>query len=66
MPPGEPSREFPCGLHLPFPEPSLNLPVNSPAGCTSPSSRSQESLEPIKLIGCAIGIGGVLLYSLVQ
>jgi len=26
----------------------------------------QESLEPIKLIGCAIGIGGVLLYSLVQ
>jgi hypothetical protein len=44
----------------------VNLPVNSPAGCTSPSSRSQESLEPIKLIGCAIGIGGVLLYSLVQ
>jgi len=25
-----------------------------------------ESLEPIKLLGCAIGIGGVLLYSLVE
>ena len=25
-----------------------------------------ESLEPIKLIGCSIGIGGVLLYSLVK
>ena len=25
-----------------------------------------ESLEPIKLLGCSIGIGGVLLYSLVK
>jgi len=25
-----------------------------------------ESLEPIKMLGCAIGIGGVLLYSLVK
>ena len=25
-----------------------------------------ESLEPIKMLGCAIGIGGVLAYSLVK
>lgn len=25
-----------------------------------------ESLEPLKMIGCGIGIGGVLLYSLVK
>ena len=25
-----------------------------------------ESLAPIKLLGCAIGIGGVLLYSLID
>merc|ERR1712087_248035 len=25
-----------------------------------------ESLEPIKMLGCSIGIGGVLLYSLVK
>jgi len=25
-----------------------------------------ESLEPIKLLGCSIGIGGVLLYSLMK
>jgi solute carrier family 35 protein E1 len=25
-----------------------------------------ESLEPLKMVGCGIGIGGVLLYSLVK
>jgi solute carrier family 35 protein E1 len=25
-----------------------------------------ESLEPVKMLGCAIGIGGVLLYSLAK
>ena len=25
---------------------------------------ARESLEPIKLLGCSIGIGGVFLYSL--
>jgi solute carrier family 35 protein E1 len=25
-----------------------------------------ESLDPIKLLGCAIGIGGVLLYSTID
>ena len=27
---------------------------------------AQESLDPIKLLGCAIGIGGVFLYSIVD
>jgi len=26
----------------------------------------KESLDPIKLLGCAIGIGGVFLYSIID
>ena len=32
----------------------------------APHSPAQESLDPIKLLGCAIGIGGVFLYSIVD